>query len=307
LDLLTVREHLELFARIKGVPPQLLDEVVADKIRQMDLTDFENKLAGKLSGGNKRKLSVAIALIGSPEIIFLDEPSTGMDPVARRFMWDVIAAVSTTRKESTVSLTTHSMEECEALCTRLGIMVGGRMRCLGGPQHLKNKFGQGLQMEVKLDTIEKSVILELVSKLPGGESGSVVPSSLQSDCEALGEANRYSWCSVDDEKGWLVAEQLKRHGGLKNTAFCEWWVGEDRSIALQHFMSERFQAECVERHGDLFRFVLKSKSHTLADIFKMMEETGKPQVHVLEYSVSQTTLEQIFNQFASQQVIMDLF
>jgi ATP-binding cassette subfamily A (ABC1) protein 3 len=76
LDLLTVREHLELFARIKGAPPQLLDEVVADKIKQMDLTDFENKLAGKLSGGNKRKFSVAIALIGSPEIIFLDEPST---------------------------------------------------------------------------------------------------------------------------------------------------------------------------------------------------------------------------------------
>ena len=90
-------------------------------------------------------------------------------------------------------------------------------------------------MEVKLDAIERSVILELVSKLPGGESGSVVSSSLQAACEALCEANRYSWSSVDDEKGWLVAEQLKRHG---DTTFCEWWVGEDRSIALQHFMSE---------------------------------------------------------------------
>ncbi len=81
LDLLTVREHLELFARIKGVPPQFLEEVVSDKIKQMDLSQFENKLAGRLSGGNKRKLSVGIALIGSPQIVFLDEPSTGMDPV----------------------------------------------------------------------------------------------------------------------------------------------------------------------------------------------------------------------------------
>ncbi|GMF52592.1 unnamed protein product [Phytophthora lilii] len=92
-------------------------------MEQLNLTAFKDKLAGSLSGGNKRKLSVAIAMIGSPKILFLDEPSTGMDPVSRRFMWDVISEIPTYNKESTVVLTTHSMEECEALCTRVGIMV----------------------------------------------------------------------------------------------------------------------------------------------------------------------------------------
>ncbi|CAK4308096.1 unnamed protein product, partial [Aphanomyces euteiches] len=114
IDLLTVREHLELFAAIKGVPSIQVDAVVQEKLAQLQLEDFEDKLAQSLSGGTKRKLSVAMALIGAPPILFLDEPSTGMDPVSRRFMWDVLADVSTKSHESTILLTTHSMEECEA-------------------------------------------------------------------------------------------------------------------------------------------------------------------------------------------------
>jgi ABC-type multidrug transport system ATPase subunit len=97
-----------------------------------------DKPCGTYSGGNKRKLSLAVALVGRPSVVFLDEPSTGMDPVARRQMWEVIEAV---KRTSSVVLTTHSMEECEALCNRIGIMVGGKFRCLGSAQHLKNKVG----------------------------------------------------------------------------------------------------------------------------------------------------------------------
>jgi len=97
----------------------------------MDLLRFANVCAGKLSGGNKRKLSVSIAMIGNPPIVFLDEPSTGMDPEARRFMWDVISRISTERKRSSIILTTHSMEEAEALSTKMGIMVEGELKCLG--------------------------------------------------------------------------------------------------------------------------------------------------------------------------------
>jgi len=79
--------------------------------------------------GNKRKLSTAIALIGDPPIVFLDEPTTGMDPGARRFLWDVLLEV--VAEGRTIVLTSHSMEECEALCTRLGIMVNGQFECLG--------------------------------------------------------------------------------------------------------------------------------------------------------------------------------
>lgn len=112
------------------------------KIVEMNLKKYENVCAGTYSGGNKRKLSVAIALLGNPPIVFLDEPSTGMDPAARRFMWNVINRISTTRKKSSIILTTHSMEEAEALSTRMSIMVNGTLKCLGSVQHIKNKFGK---------------------------------------------------------------------------------------------------------------------------------------------------------------------
>lgn len=85
-------------------------------------------------------------MIGSPKILFLDEPSTGMDPKARRFMWKVISKIATERKESTIILTTHSMEEAEALSTRLAIMVKGNFQCIGTPQHIKSKYGEGMEV-----------------------------------------------------------------------------------------------------------------------------------------------------------------
>ena len=88
-------------------------------------------------------MSVGIAIIGNPGIIFLDEPSAGMDPKSKRFMWKVISRISSERKQSTVILTTHSMDEAEALSTRLAIMVNGSFKCLGTPQHIKSKYGKG--------------------------------------------------------------------------------------------------------------------------------------------------------------------
>merc|ERR1719310_1718443 len=96
----------------------------------MDLINYANVRANQLSGGNKRKMSVAMAIIGNPPIIFLDEPSTGVDPQAKRFMWNIVSKISTLRKKSAVIITTHSMEEAEALCTKMGIMVKGEFKCL---------------------------------------------------------------------------------------------------------------------------------------------------------------------------------
>ena len=126
----------------------------------MNLTQYADVLAGSYSGGTKRKLSVAIAMVGNPAIVFLDEPSTGMDPEARRFMWDVITRISKERKKSTVILTTHSMDEAEALSTKVGIMVEGRLKCLGTVQHIKNKYGGGYEVEIKLNLVSKDQIKE---------------------------------------------------------------------------------------------------------------------------------------------------
>ena len=165
LENLTVREQLELYYDMKGLPMDIRDRLIDDKIHELNLKKYERILSGSLSGGNKRKLSVACSMIGDPSILFLDEPSTGMDPQARRFMWRVISSVATEKKQSTIILTTHSMEEAEALSTRLGIMVQGNFRCMGTPQHIKNKFGEGYELEVKIHAPPRDVLLNTLKKV----------------------------------------------------------------------------------------------------------------------------------------------
>lgn len=151
LENLTAKEHLELYAVIKGIPPKMIPELVEQKLTDMELQKFRDVCAGTYSGGNKRKLSVAIAMLGNPPICFLDEPSTGMDPKARRYMWNVISKISTGRKQTSVLLTTHSMEEAEALSTKIAIMVTGQLKCIGSIQHIKSKFGKGYEVEIKVN------------------------------------------------------------------------------------------------------------------------------------------------------------
>uniref|UniRef100_A0A8C9ZJ78 P-type phospholipid transporter n=1 Tax=Sander lucioperca TaxID=283035 RepID=A0A8C9ZJ78_SANLU len=140
-ELLTGREHLELYAVLRGVPEKEVCDVAEWGIRKLGLLKYSDKAAGSYSGGNMRKLSTAMALIGAPPVVFLDEPTTGMDPKARRALWNCIHSII--KEGRSVVLTSHSMEECEALCTRMAIMVNGRFRCLGSVQHLKNRFGDG--------------------------------------------------------------------------------------------------------------------------------------------------------------------
>lgn len=163
-DEMSVEEHLYYYARIKGVPRGNIKELVEEAISELDLKNHRNKPAGTLSGGNKRKLSVAMAIVGRPPIILLDEPSAGMDPEARRFMWSVVAKIAS-NKTSAVILTTHSMEEAEALSTKMGIMVkGGIFKCFGSAQHIRNKFGQGYIIEVKIKHPTKEDIEQISSE-----------------------------------------------------------------------------------------------------------------------------------------------
>ncbi|XP_040393590.1 phospholipid-transporting ATPase ABCA7 isoform X3 [Cygnus olor] len=226
-DLLTGREHLEFYSRLRGVPEEEIPRVAQWGIAKLGLEPHADRPAGKYSGGNKRKLSTAIALIGCPPIIFLDEPTTGMDPGARRFLWDCI--LSLVKEGRSVVLTSHSMEECEALCTRMAIMVNGRFRCLGSIQHLKNRFGDGYTVVVRVGG-------------PGAALGPV--EGLMQRC--------------------LPGAVLQ------------------------------------ERHGGTLHYRLPSRSCSLASVFSVLAAHRGP-CHIEDYSVSQTTLDQVFVRFAREQ------
>merc|ERR1712232_506878 len=145
---MTGREHVELYASIKGVPQEQIFSLCSAKLAEVGLSEADaDKVSAGYSGGMKRKLSVACASIGEPRIVFLDEPSTGMDPLARRDLWKTILGMVEGGSTSIV-LTTHSMEECEALCPRIGIMASGKLKCLGSAQRLKSRFGKGYQVEL---------------------------------------------------------------------------------------------------------------------------------------------------------------
>ncbi|KAB7497430.1 ATP-binding cassette sub-family A member 3, partial [Armadillidium nasatum] len=148
LDQMTGRETLRMFARLRGVPESRIDESIKTIADQLLVTTHLDKQVGKYSGGNKRKISTGIALIGDPPLVLLDEPTSGMDPVARRHLWDALNSVRDTGR--CIILTSHSMEECEALCTRIAIMTNGTFRCLGSPQHLKSKFSEGYSIVLRI-------------------------------------------------------------------------------------------------------------------------------------------------------------
>lgn len=181
-----------------------------------------------------RKLSTAISLIGAPPVIFLDEPTTGMDPKAKRFLWNCI--VSVTKEGRAVVLTSHSMEECEALCTRMAIMVNGRFQCLGSVQHLKNRFGDGY-----------TIVLRLMDN-----------------------------------------------------------ISEPASCPISSFMQISFPSiELKERHQSVLQFQLPSHACCLARVFEVLANNHE-ELGIIDFSVSQTTLDQVFVNFAKEQTDDDV-
>ncbi|XP_075472553.1 retinal-specific phospholipid-transporting ATPase ABCA4 isoform X2 [Ascaphus truei] len=228
-ELLTGREHLQLYGRLRGIPEDELDMVAGWGIEKLDLTKYADQPAGTYSGGNKRKLSTAIALIGCPPVVLLDEPTTGMDPQSRRFLWNAI--VSIIKEGRAVVLTSHSMEECEALCTRLAIMVKGSFKCLGTIQHLKYKFGDGYIVTMKM--------------------------------------------------------RAQKPGFAPDPGPAEKFIETNFPGSLQR-----------EKHYNMLQYQISSSS--LAKIFQLLI-SNKDSLNIEEYSVSQTTLDQVFVNFAKQQ------
>lgn len=174
MDRMSVTEHLRFYARIRGVRGDVAHNV--DRvIDAVGLAPFRHRLAAKLSGGNQRKLSLGIALIGNPSILLLDEPSSGMDAVAKRVMWKVLAAV---KRDRGLVITTHSMEEASALSDRVGILAR-RMLALGTTPSLRRAYGDVYHVHLvhergaRITDAEARRILDWVAReIPGAGTGS---------------------------------------------------------------------------------------------------------------------------------------
>ncbi|KAM9123066.1 glucosylceramide transporter ABCA12 [Pangshura tecta] len=230
-DLLTVEEHMYYYARLHGIPEKQIKGIVHQLLHRLNLMPYKDRVTSMCSYGTNRKLSTALALIGNPSILLLDEPSSGMDPNAKRHLWKIIS--EEVQNQCSVILTSHSMEECEALCTRLAIMVNGRFQCLGSLQHIKSRFGRGFT--VKMHLMSSAVSTE----------------------------------------------------------------------ALTELMQFHFPNTCLkDRHLNTVEYHVPVSAGGVANIFDLLE-TNKIAFKIRHFSVSQTTLEEVFINFAKDQTGAD--
>jgi len=298
LELLTAKEHLHLYAAIKGIPESLRGRMVEKQLVEMNLKQYENIPAGTYSGGNKRKLSVAIAMIGNPAVVFLDEPSTGMDPEARRFMWNVISRISRERKQSSIILTTHSMEEAEALATKMGIMVDGNLKCLGTSQHIKNKFGGGYEIEVKMELPTREEVQAVIQRLGANNKETLVNSEALQVLQSM-QAEHLRKEVKEEGAGSVIFSELKK-GKISTRLLVEWIMIEKSGEKLKEFFRQAFgQISVIEHFQSFYRFKA-SNQITIGSFFGLLEK-NKSQLKIQQYSIKQGSIEQIFNNFAAEE------
>ncbi|CAL8096130.1 unnamed protein product [Orchesella dallaii] len=265
IEELTGRETIWMYARLRGIKEELIDGLADRLAKRLLFSQHIDKYVGAYSGGNKRKLSTAVALIGNPPIVFLDEPTTGMDPVARRHLWNTISDVRDSG--TSIVLTSHSMEECEALCSRLAIMVNGRFRCLGSPQQLKSKFGEGY-----------TLIAQTTPK------GLDVNEPFTRTKQELGRRR----------------SSIRSLRGIKTPI--RW---ETELEDLRTYIEETFPG-CVLKdiHPGYVHYHVTTYDATWGKMFAAME-VAKGKFNLEAYSVGQTSLEQVFLNFTKAQINVD--
>ncbi|CAL8102910.1 unnamed protein product [Calicophoron daubneyi] len=166
---LTGRETLTHYARLRGLPESTIPNTVDNLLKDMHLDAYADKDCSEYADGDRRKLSMAIALVGDPTVIFLDEPTRGLDPKSKRIVWDQISKA--VKDGKSVVLTTNNMEECEALSNRLGIMDNGQLRFFGSIQQLRRSHGGGYTAEISLHKSEDGRIVR--DQIEGKFNGAV--------------------------------------------------------------------------------------------------------------------------------------
>lgn len=319
-DNLTGREHVELYASIKGVPLDSVKSAAAAKLEEVGLSEEDSdRLSSGYSGGMKRRLSLACATIGQPQIVFLDECSTGVDPVARREIWqlinDMVVGNESMRPDerTSVILTTHSMEECEALCPRIGIMATGRLRCLGSAQHLKNKFGQGYQIEMKVRLLDRQdgdylVMVQTLEEMGAGrrmDGSEELSFDLEETLTSLtqimdGSDELASLITEENPGGYVIWKDATSTAGVALSTLAAFATNEQRMTRVARFLEESYPSHVLrERQDNKVRYEVSSTGLRISSIFSTLE-SRKDELQLADYGVSQTSLEQVFNMHAAE-------
>ena len=209
------------------------------------------------------------------------------------------------------------MEEAEALCTRIGVIVNGGLKCLGSSQHLKERFGSGYEVQIKTTSATDADLNALLLRATTAASMTMTMTDCQRACQALGNATRFTQIAVN-KPGAAIYETIAAEGAVAATQFIRWWIAEDQAEAIHSFLVDKIStsATLLERSTlNRYRYSvpkatlvvedeagssLSSSSSSLARIFSVFEDR-KESLQISEYSIGQTTLEQIFNQFAASQ------
>lgn len=243
-----------------------------------------------------------------------------MDPVARRDLWAVISEMVTggdipDEERTSVILTTHSMEECEALCPRIGIMANGKLSCLGSAQHLKTRFGQGFQVEIKTNNVDRtdddfievhSKIIESSGKVAAeatetGEAGEIlftVEEALTALKALTDDDSLSSMVSLEHPTGRPLYKSASSPLGCTSEEIASFAVSETRMANVEKFFGENFEAHVLrERQDNKARYEVSSQGTRISEIFTKIE-SNKEELVLSDYGVSQTSLEQVFNMHA---------
>ena len=301
-ELLSVYENLEFYASIKGIKKSSIQSLVNAMIKEMALDEFTNKIAGRLSGGNKRKLAVAISMLCNPPIILLDEPSTGMDPEARRFMWSVIHKMSTKGRKSSVIMTTHSMDEAETLCKRMAIMVNGEFVCMGKANQIKDKYGYGYEADVRIKPMNESQKKEIYDKFNIDKNLLVSFENINSILDKMGK-NNFSDELKEGRLGERIKREIELNGNVHISSLLNWIFFVENALKFiikgKNYFDEIIVSEHIENNF-LFKMKKEHSNKSIGFFFGLFEE-GKESCFVTEYSIQKTSLEQIFNKFAASQ------
>ena len=300
-EYMSVYENLSFYGKIKGIKKDYLDEVVKAMIEEMSLSEFTNKIAGRLSGGNKRKLSVAISFLCGPPIVLLDEPSTGMDPEARRFMWSVIHKISTKGKKASVIMTTHSMDEAETLCKRMAIMVNGEFVCLGKAEEIKEKYGYGYEIEVRIKPLSEKKFEKILKENNYDKNMKINMTNIEKVLNQLGEKNYINELQKGRFGSKLIRD-IQINNEIPIRALISWTFFVKNALKFIQKADKYFETIILTEHIDnnfLFKMKKNNETKSIGFLFGLFE-SNKDNCFVTEYSIHKTSLDQIFYKFEEE-------